>query len=426
MDNRAGRILVIGPEGASRVMLQQRLEALGGQVHLGDEQSRCYDMVKKIKPDLVFVELGLETELPPSFPDLLRNLKADPSFSSIPVIAYGPPEEMHQIRQAVEVGVEDYLLTPISPTLIKALYNDYLDISRQRQNEYNRSVREGFLKIERDVEIARQIQLDFLPNALPEPENYDIAARFHPARQVAGDWYDAFYLTNKRRVGFIVGDVCDKGVGSALFMALFRSLIRAFAQQNLSLRWMDTRTEDWLSAEPIARRKSLPSTGTTAVKNAIEITNNYLCENHAELNYFATMFFGILDPATGIVTYVNGGHPPMVVIDRDGKVKERLKPTGPAVGVFPGVEFEIGQTSLEPGETLFIFSDGCTDARDPANKLFGEKRLLSLLDPPAATSLELLDRIDHALYAHIDTADQFDDITMMAIMHKINPEEEIS
>jgi phosphoserine phosphatase RsbU/P len=269
VETRAGCIILIGPDGSSRSMLQQRLEALGGQVNLGDAQNKCFEMVKNLKPDLIFVEVGLDTELPSSFADLIGKIKADPMFKGIPVIAYGPPEEMHQIRQAVEAGVEDYLLTPISATLIKVLYNDYIEISRQRQNEYNRSVREGFLKIERDVEIARQIQLDFLPNELPEPDLWDIAARFHPARQVAGDWYDAFYLSNKRRIGFIVGDVCDKGVGSALFMALFRSLIRAFAQQNLSLRWMDTRTDDWLSAEPEARRKSLPSTGTTAVKNDI-------------------------------------------------------------------------------------------------------------------------------------------------------------
>ncbi len=164
--------------------------------------------------------------------------------------------------------------------------------------------------------------------------------------------------------------------------------------------------------------KSLPSTGTTAVKNAIEITNNYLCENHADLNYFATMFFGILDPATGIVTYVNGGHPPAVVLDAAGKVKARLKPTGPAVGVFPGVEFKIGQTSLELGDSLFVFTDGATDARDRAGKFYSEKRLLSLLEPPAATAKALLDRIDAALQAHISSADQFDDITMMVIKHQ--------
>ncbi len=254
MDNRAGRIIIIGPDGPARSVLQQRLEALGSEVYLDDAQSKCYEMVKNLKPDLVFVEVGMETELPPSFSGLLQDLKADPMFTGIPLITYGPPEEMHQIRQAMEAGVEDYLLTPVSPSLIKALYNDYMEISRQRQNEYNRAMREGFLKIERDVEIARRIQLDFLPSQIPQPDGWEIAASFHPARQVSGDWYDGFYLSNKRRVGFSLGDVCDKGVGSALFMALFRSLIRAFAQQNLSLGWMDTRTVDWLSPDPVARR----------------------------------------------------------------------------------------------------------------------------------------------------------------------------
>ena len=132
------------------------------------------------------------------------------------------------------------------------------------------------------------------------------------------------------------------------------------------------------------------------------------------------MFFGVLDPSSGIVSYVNGGHPPPVLLDAAGNIKERLKPTGPAVGIFPGIEFELGQTSLEGGDTLFVFSDGATDARDQDNKLYTEKRLLSLLAPPGSTAVDLLDRIDNALYAHIKSADQFDDITMMAIMRKRN------
>jgi sigma-B regulation protein RsbU (phosphoserine phosphatase) len=298
------------------------------------------------------------------------------------------------------------------------MIQDYLEIGRQRKAEHDQRQREGLLKIEHDVEIARDIQLNFLPSQYPQPEGWDVAACFHPARQVAGDWYDAFYMANKRRVGFLVADVCDKGVGSALFMALFRSLIRAFAQQNFAMRWMDTSSDDWSIGDLSSKHKAVPSTGTTALKNAVEITNNYMCENHIQLNYFATMFFGMLNPTNGEISYINAGHPPAFVVNKSGGVRERLKGTGPAVGIFPGVEFNIGETFLEPGEMLLTYSDGVTDARHPSGERYGEKRLLSLLETPAETAYDLLTRIEGELRAHIAGADQFDDITMMSVFYK--------
>jgi phosphoserine phosphatase RsbU/P len=136
------------------------------------------------------------------------------------------------------------------------------------------------------------------------------------------------------------------------------------------------------------------------------------------MNYFATMFFGVVDPDNGSVAYVNAGHPAAVILDATGKVQQRLKATGPAVGLFANAEFVIGQASLNPGDTLFIFSDGATDARDVAGKLFGEKRLIGLLEQPAPSAGALLERVEAALHAHMSTADPFDDITIMAVRRK--------
>ena len=121
-------------------------------------------------------------------------------------------------------------------------------------------------KYERDVQIGRQIQASFLPQTLPQVANWEIAARFQPAREVAGDWYDAFQLTHGR-VGLVIADVCDKGVGAALFMALMRSLIRAYAQQNYALRWLDALASDDIvparTSTPGEGRRLPPSVGVT-------------------------------------------------------------------------------------------------------------------------------------------------------------------
>ena len=133
---------------------------------------------------------------------------------------------------------------------------------------------------------------------------------------------------------------------------------------------------------------------------------------------FATLFFGVLDPASGLLTYINGGHNPPVVLDSAGKVKARLKPTGPAVGMLSNMVFETQQVILEPGDLLFTFTDGVLDARNPASQLFTEKSLLPLLQQPIASAAALVDRIEITLKAHIGSADQFDDITLLAV-HRV-------
>jgi sigma-B regulation protein RsbU (phosphoserine phosphatase) len=256
---------------------------------------------------------------------------------------------------------------------------------------------------------------------LLQPPGWEIAACFEAAREVAGDFYDVFPLSGVKRVGLVVGDVCDKGVGAALFMALFRSLIRAFAEQHYSLSWMDVLANDApapIGNGSVQRRRTLLSTGTTALKNAIEHTNNYIFSNHGDTSMFATVFCGVLDPGTGSVVYINAGHVPPAVINASG-VKARLEPTGPALGLLPDMEFAIEQVDLEEGDTLLIFTDGVTDARGPDEDFFTEERLLSLVTRPISSAAAMLELIQSSLHEHMADADQYDDITMLAV--KRNP-----
>jgi sigma-B regulation protein RsbU (phosphoserine phosphatase) len=255
--------------------------------------------------------------------------------------------------------------------------NNRMLLERQKQ----------LLIYEHDLEIGQQIQANFLPSELPQPSGWQIAAGFRPARKVAGDFYDAFYVEGQTKVCLIIADVCDKGVGAALFMALCRSLMRAFA--------------------------GLHESPATSGKNPVELTNAYIVQNHENSNMFVTLFYGVLDLASGQLTYVNCGHNPPVIIGSTG-VKVRLRPTVPAVGMFPDIEFKMQQIGLEPGDVLFAFTDGVTEARAPNDGFFTEERLLQLLEQPAPSALALLNRIDESLRSHIGAATQFDDITMIA------------
>jgi serine phosphatase RsbU (regulator of sigma subunit) len=197
-------------------------------------------------------------------------------------------------------------------------------------------------------------------------------------------------------------------------MALSRSLLRAFAEQHRTTI-SELLTVDQLSPIAADIRDRLNLSAETGVLGVVKLTNDYIAKNHADLTMFATLFFGVLDPQMGSLTYINAGHDPPAIISSTGVIKERLTPTGPAMGMLPDMDFDILQVSLEPGDTLMTFTDGVTDARDPNGEFFSKEGLLALLEQPTPSAQTLLDRIENSLRAHIADADQFDDITMLAV-----------
>ena len=266
-------------------------------------------------------------------------------------------------------------------------------------------------RVEFELEKGQEIQREFLPREIPNLPNWEIATWFQPAGKVSGDFYDVFMLQGGR-VGLVIGDVCDKGVGSALYMALFRSLIRVFS------------TQKGFRQEPLAGEAGgRVSPGESPVDvdqkplaclQAVSLTNEYIARIHGDEGMFATVFFGVLDPVSGRLSYVNGGHEPLPHIG-GGKVKGLLNPTGPAVGMMPDMRFGIQQVFMDPGDILLGFTDGLTEARSTEDELFTRGRLNALFDPPAATAGLLLKRIQSRLSAFIGTASQNDDITMLLL-----------
>ncbi len=264
--------------------------------------------------------------------------------------------------------------------------------------------------IELELEKGREIQQDFLPNEIPSLPDWDIATRFYPAREVSGDFYDVFDLPGGL-LGLVIADVCDKGVGSALYMALIRSLIRVYAEQTLAVTQKDS--DDAEKSNPAPENVEVAS-GLEAVR----LTNNYLVRHHGEEGMFATLFFGVLDPASGQLAYINGGHEPLYVIGQDG-VKAELPPTGPAVGVMENIPFNVQHLELGPGDLLLGLTDGVTEARSPEDELFTRQRLKNLLSKPAASPNDLLERIRNQLFVFIDKAPRLDDVTMLAVQRAI-------
>ena len=271
---------------------------------------------------------------------------------------------------------------------------------------------------ERDLSIAREIQSGFLPDELPQRCGWEFAARFRPAREVAGDFYDAFELVNGRRLGFVVADVCDKGVGAALFMALIRSLLRHTAEHTGALELLDDEPAFGPEPRALAGATSPPvlSVGASPLLHAVTGTNRYLVRNHQSQAYFATMFFGVLDPATGPADLHQRRPQPA------GADPVRRRRAGPAApdrarrSASPRDSgFVLGYTHLAPGDVLFVYTDGVVEARDLDGQEYSLDRLQQVVADPAESADGVLDSVDASLHRHVSGADQFDDITMFVL-----------
>jgi len=377
-----GRLLVVDDTEANRDLLARRLRALGHDVAIAKNGREALDSLAARDTDLVLLDIMMPEM--DGF-EVLERLREDPARRHVPVIMISAVDEIDSVVRAIELGATDYLPKPFNAVVLKARVTATLEKKRLEDAE-----RHHARELERELEIGRQIQKDFLPEALPRPEGWEIAAAFHPARQVGGDFYDAFDLEDGR-VAIAVGDVCDKGVGAALFMALFRSLIRSHAE--------------------------LHGSGTPAVpaaRSIVALTNDYIARTHGRSNMFATIFFAILDPRTGDLAWVNGGHEPPI-LRRAGGAVERLMPTGPAVGAMPDMEFEARTARLAPGDVLVAITDGVTEARSPAGKLYGEDGLLGLLEAAPAAAAALLERIVASVRAHEAGSEPVDDLTLLAV-----------
>jgi serine phosphatase RsbU (regulator of sigma subunit) len=265
-----------------------------------------------------------------------------------------------------------------------------------------------------ELEKGREMQTNFLPGQLLHKPGWEIVAYFKPAHQVAGDFYDVFELPGGH-VGLVIADVCDKGVGAALFMALFRSLIRIFSGQTSLDGLVCSYSQASANALSLASDGQVAESSHLDALKAVGLTNNYIALNHGELAMFATLFFGVLDPSTGLLSYVSGGHEPLLIVDSSGGVREHLNPTGPAVGVTPDTEFKVEQTRLEPGDILLSYTDGVLEATAAGGEFFTRKRLLSMLEQSTSSATLLLDQIVASVLSHIGEADQHDDITILAV-----------
>jgi sigma-B regulation protein RsbU (phosphoserine phosphatase) len=383
------KILIVDDEPFNVDYLEQELADLDYETTIAVNGSDALDEVRSDSPDLILLDIMMPVM--DGF-EVLARLKAAPATRDLPVIVISAADDLNSMVKGISLGAEDYLPKPFEPTLLHARIFSSLEKKRLRDLE------QQYLKgLERELEIGREIQTGFLPSELPRVEGWEIAAYFAAAREVAGDFYDAFCLGPEEQICLVIADVCDKGVGAALFMTLFRSLLR-FTMGTAELFGVHSPAEK--------------------LERAVTLTNDYIANTHGQTTMFATVFIGLLDPKDGKLTYINAGHECPVVV-RSSKVCASLKPTGPVIGLFPEQAYGLQYVELLPGDLFFAFTDGAPDALDAAGNNFGAERLFSLLSTDVSAEA-LLHCIADQLNGHTGIARQYDDVTMLALRRLMN------
>jgi sigma-B regulation protein RsbU (phosphoserine phosphatase) len=395
----------VSPENSSMLIKSVLKEGLAGWVMRHRQIGLVHDAEKDDRW-LIF----------PDQPYMARSALALPIISNEMlrgVLTLLHPRPNHFTKKIVELI--NITVNQVALVLENVYFFNNLNDSLQSLGRANKQIEAYSQALDGELEKCRQIQKDFLPKKLPQLDNWYMEEFFFPASRVSGDFYDAFLLPGGY-TGLVIGDVCDKGVGSALFMALFRSLLRIFAgQAQLSRSLIDTKSQTVGGKLDSA---SVRKYNQVEAIRAVALTNDYIAQEHSEMCMFATLFFGVLDPKNGRLIYVSGGHETVYLIDQNG-IREELLSTGPAVGLHPQAQYKYKQIQLKPGDILFSYTDGVIDARSPDEERFTRKRLSALLSQPVSSAFELMERIGTQLFSHIGKAQQEDDITMLTLQRKI-------
>lgn len=383
-------VLIVDDEPFNREYLKQELDEYQFDILVAEDGKQALDKFQLFKPDLILLDLMMPVV--DGF-DVLKNLRSYINKRETEVIIISALGDTSSISKGLELGAEDYLSKPFNPIILHARIKSIIEKHKLHQIE-----KKYLASLEREMEIGREIQADFLPSEIPQPEGWSLAVKFLPARNVAGDYYDIFHLSEDL-LAVISGDVCDKGIGAALYMSLYRSLIRAFALSEYSKIF-----ENDIASSTLAK---------SVIHNTLHAANAYICATHKEA-LFSSIFFGLLQTQTGELLYANAGHEPPKLI-RDSGEQLSIKPTGPVLGFDSAAEFGVASLQLADGDFLLICSDGVLDARDADGNEFRDTACLDQIIPSLGSSMKILDDIMHALDAFTEGNPQFDDITIIGL-----------
>ena len=382
MNQKANKILVVDDEPDLKPLVLQRMrrDIRRGlyEFFFAGDGIEAIDVLSEISDiDMIVTDINMPRmdglALLERIPDI------NPNTHSIVVSAYG---DMHNIRTAMNRGAFDFVTKPID-------FNDLrVTIERAIKNlhEWREAVssRDKLTALQSELGVANQIQQSILPTNFPIHSGYQVYGSMEPARDIGGDFFDVVRLEDEC-VGLAVADVSGKGVPAALFMMSSRTMMKGSA---ISVR------------EP---------------GDALGMVNSMLAEDN-EAQLFVTVLYAVYDPATGVFTYASGGHDAPLLVRPDGS-SELLPLTGGIVlGIMPELGYDQNSIAVSPGDTLFCYTDGITEAMNEVGEQFGMERMQqAFAETPPRDAQHAVEIMFEVVNAFAGDAIQSDDITCLAL-----------
>jgi sigma-B regulation protein RsbU (phosphoserine phosphatase) len=343
-------------------------------------------IVEKQPPDIILLDIMM-----PEMDgyEVCRRLKANPATAEIPVIFLTAKDQTADEAEGFALGAADYIHKPVNPPILKARVKTHVALKQSMDDLHKLSDALAVAKerLERELNVGRDIQKSMLPETVPACSEVVLSASMDAAREVGGDFYDYFML-NEDELCFCVADVSGKGVGSALFMAMTKLLIKSRAPDDL-----------------------IPSKILSRVNSELAMDNPSCM--------FVTVFLGVINLRSGRVTYTNAGHNPPLIKRASGAVEEVPDIHGPILGVKEGWDYGESSVDLAPGDVLLVFTDGVTEAMDIDDNLYSDAHLVEVVHDISEISADsVLKAVRKSVDDHALGAEQSDDITMIALQYK--------
>jgi sigma-B regulation protein RsbU (phosphoserine phosphatase) len=342
-------------------------------------------IAEKQPPDIILLDIMM--------PDMdgyevCRRLKSNPATAAIPVIFLTAKDQTADEAEGFALGAADYIHKPVNPPILQARVKTHIALKKSMDdlNELSRALAAAKQRMEIELNVGRDIQQSMLPETVPAIAEISLCASMDAAREVGGDFYDYFMLSEDE-LCFCVGDVSGKGVGAALFMAMSKLLIKSRASDD--------------------RRPS----------RILSRVNSDLAKDNPQC-MFVTVFLGVINLRTGEVIYTNAGHNSPLIKRASGAVDTVPDRHGPVLGIEEEVEYGESRFQLEQPDVLLVFTDGITEALDHEDRLYSDERLLQTLaeigelDPQS-----VLNGVRESVDLFAAGAEQADDITMITLQY---------
>jgi phosphoserine phosphatase RsbU/P len=383
------KIIVVDDEPDVEVMMRQQfrrhLREKRYELFFAQNGKQALDILEQHEDiDLVMTDINMPIM---DGLTLLNNIQTlnRPALRTLIVSAYG---DMENIRTAMNRGAFDFLMKPIDLNDLELTINKTIDDVTQLKNAIE--MRSRLTQMQHELQFASQIQrllLRDLPAQFKQQTAFELIAHMTAARSVGGDFYDAFPLDSEH-VGIVIGDVTGKGMPAALFMAVCITTFRT-----------------------VAGNYNTPHMCLGRINN--------LLARDSSPEMFVTTFYGILNTTTGEFVYANGGHNPPYIVRIDGSVAPLESTGGILLGMFEDFVFGSISLQLQPGERIFLYTDGVTEAANAQDEMYEEERLeVALRRHAALPASDQLTAILEDIKAFTLDAEQSDDITTMVLEYK--------